>query len=178
MFIDPPPRHRYAMGVMLSIVTIPDPVLRLEAAPVADINGGIEQLTREMFDALERAEGLGLAAPQVGKSKQLFIVNIKNDTPRVFINPTILQTSLETVKHEEGCLSIPGVYADVVRPESIQVQAFTEKGKPFSLTADGLLARVILHEYDHLKGVLFPDYLSKRKQEKIWSKFEAAPEAT
>jgi peptide deformylase len=163
---------------MLSIVTIPDPVLRLEAVPVADIDASIRDLTDKMFVALQEAQGLGLAAPQVGKSLQMFIVNIQNDTPRVFVNPTILETSLETIKHEEGCLSIPGVYADVVRPESIQVQAWNEKGKPFSLAADGLLARVILHEYDHLKGVLFPDYLPKRRREKIWSRFEAPTEVS
>ncbi len=178
MFIDPPRRHGYATGVMLSIVTIPDPVLRLEAAQVAEIDGGTEQLARDMLESLEDAQGLGLAAPQVGKSLQLFIVNIKDDKPRVFINPTILETSLETVKHEEGCLSIPGVYADVIRPAAVRVQAFNERGKPFLLDADGLLARVILHEYDHLKGVLFPDYLSKRRREKIFSKFEAASEAS
>ncbi len=163
---------------MLSIVTIPDPVLRLEAGPVKEIDASIRDLTDQMFGALQEAQGIGLAAPQVGKSLQLFIVYLKTDTPRVFINPTILETSLETVKHEEGCLSIPGVYADVVRPEAIQVQAWNEKGKPFSLAADGLLARVILHEYDHLKGVLFPDYLPQRRREKIWSKFEAHTEVS
>jgi peptide deformylase len=163
---------------MLSIVTIPDPVLRLEAEPVTDIDASIRELTDQMFVALQEAQGIGLAAPQVGRSLRLFIVYIKTDTPRVFINPTILETSLETIKHEEGCLSIPGVYADVVRPEAIQVQAWNEKGKPFSLSADGLLARVILHEYDHLKGVLFPDYLPKRRREKIWSKFEAPTEVS
>jgi len=163
---------------MLSIVTIPDPVLRLEAEPVTDIDASIRELTDQMFVALQEAQGIGLAAPQVGRSLRLFIVYIKTDTPRVFINPTILETSLETIKHEEGCLSIPGVYADVVRPEAIQVQAWNEKGKPFSLSADGLLARVILHEYDHLKGVLFPDYLPKRRREKIWSKFETPTEVS
>lgn len=163
---------------MLSIVTIPDPVLRLEAGPVKEIDASIRDLTDQMFTALEEAQGLGLAAPQVGKSLEMFIVDIKTDMPRVFINPTILETSMETIKHEEGCLSIPGVYADVVRPESVQVQAWNEKGKPFSLTADGLLARVILHEYDHLKGVLFPDYLPKRRRERIWSKFEAPTEVS
>lgn len=166
----------YPMGRMLSIVSIPDPVLRLEAGPVNEIDASIRALTDQMFAALEDAQGIGLAAPQVGKSLQMFIVYIKTDVPRVFINPTVLETSLETTKHEEGCLSIPGVYADVVRPEAVQVQAWNEKGKPFSLAADGLLARVILHEYDHLKGVLFPDYLPTRRREKIWRMFEAAPE--
>ncbi|MFP4432800.1 MAG: peptide deformylase [Spirochaetaceae bacterium] len=163
---------------MLPIVTIPDPVLRLEAKSVTDIDASIRSLTDQMFESLEEAQGLGLAAPQVGRSLQLFIVYIKTDMPRVFINPAILETSLETTKHEEGCLSIPGVYADVLRPEAVQVQAWNEKGKPFSLSADGLLARVILHEYDHLKGVLFPDYLPKRRREKIWSKFETPSEVS
>ncbi|MFW5844396.1 MAG: peptide deformylase [Spirochaetota bacterium] len=163
---------------MLPIVTIPDPVLRLEAKSVTDIDASIRSLTDQMFESLKEAQGLGLAAPQVGRSLQLFIVYIKTDMPRVFINPAILETSLETTKHEEGCLSIPGVYADVLRPEAVQVQAWNEKGKPFSLSADGLLARVILHEYDHLKGVLFPDYLPKRRREKIWSKFETPSEVS
>jgi peptide deformylase len=88
----------------------------------------------------------------------------------VFINPSIVATSQETVKLEEGCLSIPGVWADVVRPESVRVQAWNEKGRPITLEADGIMARVIQHEYDHLEGALFIDRLSESRREKIIAK--------
>jgi peptide deformylase len=104
--------------------------------------------------------------------KRMFVVYIQDDFERIFINPSILETSQETAKVEEGCLSIPGVYADVVRSETVKVQAWNEKGKPFTLEASGLLARVILHEYDHLDGVLFVDRLPEAKRDKIIAKYE------
>jgi len=149
-------------------------VLRTRAEPVADINDEIRALAEEMIATLHTASGIGLAAPQVDRLLRMFVVQVKDDNPRVFINPQIIGTSMETVRMEEGCLSIPGLYADVVRAESVQIQAWNERGRPFSISADGLLARVILHEYDHLDGVLFLDHLSERRREKLLKKYDTA----
>jgi len=123
-----------------------------------------------MFEALEQHNGVGLAGPQVGLLRRIFITNVEGDGPRVFINPSIIETSQETTKYEEGCLSIPGNWGDVVRSKVVKVQAWNEKGRSFTLEAGGLLARVILHEYDHLEGVLFIDRLPEAKREKILGK--------
>jgi peptide deformylase len=125
-----------------------------------------------MIDVLHEGKGVGLAGPQVGLMKRIFVVHVDRDIPRIFINPTITMTSQEQVKYEEGCLSIPGIYADVIRPENIQVQAWNERGRPFTLDASGILARVILHEYDHLEGMLFIDRLSEPKRKKVVAKWE------
>jgi peptide deformylase len=104
--------------------------------------------------------------------KRIFVTHIENDEERIFINPSILETAQKTVKFEEGCLSVPGVYANVVRSESIKIQAWNEKGRPFTLEAGGLLARVILHEYDHLEGVIFLDHVPEKKREKLIAKYD------
>ena len=121
---------------------------------------------------MHKGKGVGLAGPQVGLLERIFVVHVEGDEPRVFINPSILETSAETSKHEEGCLSVPGVWADVIRPEKVKVQAWNEKGRPFTIEVNGLLARVILHEYDHLEGVLFIDRLSEPKRAKVIAKYE------
>ncbi|MEJ5188891.1 MAG: peptide deformylase, partial [Breznakiellaceae bacterium] len=92
--------------------------------------------------------------------------------PRVFINPSIIQTSPELTEYEEGCLSIPGLYGEVKRPEAVRIQAWNERGRPFTLDAEGLLARVIQHEYDHLEGVLFIDRLSEPKRKKLLALYD------
>jgi peptide deformylase len=99
---------------------------------------------------------------------------VEGDIPRIFINPSIIETSRETMKHEEGCLSIPGIFTNVVRPRTVKVQAWNEKGRPFTLDASGLMARVILHEYDHLEGILFIDRIPEQKRERLIAKFEKA----
>jgi peptide deformylase len=106
------------------------------------------------------------------------VIHVDGDVPRVFINPSIVATSQETVKQEEGCLSLPGVWADVIRPESVTVQAWNEKGRPFTIETGGILARVILHEYDHLEGTLFIDRLPELKRQKIIAKLAKKPLAT
>ncbi|MFP4483996.1 MAG: peptide deformylase [Spirochaetota bacterium] len=156
----------------MDIVKYPHDALRMEAAELHDIDERVIQVAEEMVDAMHAAEGIGLAAPQVDLPWRLFVVHVKNDKPRIFINPEIVQTSLETTAYEEGCLSIPGVYADVERAAQVQVQAFNERGRPFSLAADGMLARVVLHEYDHLKGVLFFDHLRPRRREKLLKEYD------
>ncbi|MEN6363540.1 MAG: peptide deformylase [Rectinema sp.] len=151
---------------MLDIVTFGDPVLEKKASAVERFDEELSTLIADMFESLKRERGLGLAAPQVGKSLRLFITDVEDDKPRVFINPEIVQTSPEEVDYEEGCLSFPGLYTNVRRPESVRIQAFGEKGRPFTIEADGLLARVILHENDHLDGKLFIDRLSPVRREK------------
>jgi peptide deformylase len=157
---------------MLNILTMGDPILKKTSAMIPDINGVISELAAQMFQTMEQARGLGLAAVQVGELIRMFITLVPRDKPRVFINPDILETSIEQVPYEEGCLSIPGINADVERPASIRVQAWNEKGRPFSLEADALLARVIQHEYDHLNGVLFVDRLGAKKRGRLITEFQ------
>lgn len=132
-----------------------------------EVNEDIIDLAHNMLEKMYEDDGLGLAAPQVGVEKRIFVCHVQNDQARIFINPQLIGTSQEQTSREEGCLSIPGVYADVTRPSSISVQALNERGRPFSLEAGGMLARVILHEMDHLKGVLFVDHLEEKRREKL-----------
>ncbi|HUX51389.1 MAG TPA: peptide deformylase [Spirochaetia bacterium] len=157
---------------MLSIVTLPDELLRRGSEEITDIDDTIRKLAEEMIDAMHIGNGIGLAGAQVGLLKRIFVVHVNRDEPRVFINPTILETSVDEIDYEEGCLSIPGIYADVRRPAAVKIQAWNERGRPFSLDAEGVLARVIQHEFDHLKGVLFIDYLSDRKREKLLRQYD------
>ncbi|GHV91857.1 peptide deformylase [Spirochaetia bacterium] len=161
----------------MEIVTLENELLRQKAEPVKDINSDIQKTVEEMIEALHEGKGVGLAGPQVGLMKRIFVIHIEGDVPRVFINPSIIGTSQETVKFEEGCLSIPGIWADVVRPRAVQVQAWNEKGRRFNMEADGILARIILHEYDHLEGVLFIDRLSVPKRNRVLAKIEKRQKA-
>jgi len=124
----------------------------------------------EMFLTMQKGKGVGLAGPQIGLRQRIYETHIEDDIPRVFINPSIIETSQDTVKSEEGCLSVPGTWADVIRPRTVKVQAWNEKGRSFTLEAGGLLARVILHEYDHLEGILFIDRLPELKRKQILEK--------
>lgn len=151
----------------MEIFTLGNDVLRQKALPVQDIDGQVKALSQEMIDTMHRGRGVGLAGPQVGLMQRIFVVHIDGESPRVFINPTIIGTSPELSLFEEGCLSIPGMYADVTRPEKVTVQAWNERGRPFTLDAVGFLARVIQHEYDHLEGVLFIDRLSEPKRKRL-----------
>lgn len=152
---------------MMPIVLHPDERLRESSAPFGDVDEATRSLAEEMIETMHVGKGIGLAGVQVGVFKRIFVVHIANDTPRVFINPEIVLSSPEEAVYEEGCLSIPGVYADVRRSAQVQIQALNERGKPFRLDADGLLARVIQHEYDHLRGALFIDYLGEHKRERL-----------
>ncbi len=141
------------------IVTIPDPVLRTKAAsvPLTELaTPALRQLVADMVETMDLADGIGLAAPQIGLRQRLFIVATK-DGAKIFINPKITKHSFLKVTMEEGCLSIPGVFGTVKRPRRVTVQALDAEGKSFSLEAEGLFARVIQHEYDHINGVLFTD---------------------
>lgn len=145
------------------IVIYGDPVLREKAEPVEEIDREIKILVRDMIATLQEAKGLGLAAPQVGVSKRIFVADLSAldlaESLRVFINPEILETSGEVIL-EEGCLSFPGIYQKISRPEKIRIRALDLEGRQFEMETSGMMARAILHEYDHLDGILFIDYLS------------------
>jgi len=157
----------------MEILTLGNDVLRQKADPVKDLKAEPKrwgEIAQEMIDMMIKGKGIGLAGPQIGLMRRIFVVNIEGDIPRVFINPSIIETSQETCKFEEGCLSVPGIWVDVIRPKTVKVQAWNEKGRAFTLEAGGILARVILHEYDHLEGVLFIDRLPEEKRAKILDK--------
>ncbi|MDR3115018.1 MAG: peptide deformylase [Treponema sp.] len=156
----------------MEILTLGNELLRQKAEPITKINGKIAEIAEALLNTLYLGKGVGLAGPQVGLMKRIFVVHIDKDIPRVFINPSLLETSEETVKYEEGCLSIPGIWVEVARPKTLRIQAWNEKGRPFTQDAEGILARVILHEYDHLEGTLFIDRLSAVKRNRILAKIE------
>ena len=153
-----------------------DRCLRQKAAPLKNINEEIRQIARKMIDTMHEGKGVGLAGPQVGFIKRIFVTHAEGDEERVFINPSIIWTSQEQVTMEEGCLSVPGFYALVKRPRIIKIQAWNEKGRAFTLEVSGMLARVIQHEYDHLDGILFIDRIDETKREKLFAKLSKTAE--
>ena len=157
---------------MLDIYKIGDEVLTEKCSDITEFDEAVRMLSDAMLDTLEEADGVGLAGPQVGISKKIFVVHIRGEKPIVFINPSIIATSIETGVYEEGCLSIPGVYHDVVRPLRVTIQAQDVNGKAFTIEADGLLARVIQHENDHLYGKLYIDHLDEKERDKVIRAYE------
>lgn len=156
----------------LDLVLHPDTLLREKSEKVADIDGDVVRLADAMIEKMHAARGIGLAGVQIGRLQRIFVTHVDGDKPRVFINPSILETSVELSDYDEGCLSIPAIYADVRRPEAVRVQAWNERGRPFTMDADGLLARVIQHEYDHLNGVLFIDYLTEQVRDAVMAPYD------
>jgi peptide deformylase len=150
----------------LTIHTLGDRVLRQPAKRVKSVDAEIRQLVREMLQTMYSAEGIGLAAPQVGVHKQVIVLDCEPDNPTkpplVLINPTIKSSSGEVCILQEGCLSIPGVYLEVKRPEVIELSFRDEYGRPQTLKATELLSRAIQHEMDHLNGVLFVDRVENK----------------
>jgi peptide deformylase len=145
----------------LEIHYLGDRVLRQPAKRVAKVDHSIRQLAQEMLQTMYSADGIGLAAPQVGINKQIIVIDCEPDNPKnpplVLINPVIKRFGRSLCDAQEGCLSIPGVYLDVMRPEEIEVSYKDENGRPQTLKANGLLSRAIQHEMDHLNGVMFVD---------------------
>ncbi|WP_147634303.1 peptide deformylase [Treponema pectinovorum] len=143
----------------MKIYKLGEDVLRKKAVPVeqAEINDDLRKFINEMFETMDEAEGVGLAAPQVGVSKRFFVITADDDVRRVFINPQIIYTSNELCDYDEGCLSLPGFDEKITRPAKVTVSALDENGKAFTLEADGLLARCIQHENDHLDGIMYID---------------------
>ena len=148
---------------ILDIRVLGDPILREETKPVEQITDELRTLVKHMFETMYLAKGIGLAAPQVGRSERLTVVDV-DDNPLVLINPEILSLGAKTAKAEEGCLSIPDVYGDVERPATVRVRALDLKGESFEVEGTELLARCLQHEIDHLHGKLFIDYLSFLKR--------------
>jgi peptide deformylase len=153
---------------MLKIVTIPNPILTKKTELVKKIDQDILDLVADMIEACRGANGIGLAAPQIGKSIRLCIINLEHMgmPPFALVNPKISKKSWKKVEMEEGCLSIPGVFGMVKRPKKITVTAQNLEGEKIKFDADGLLSRVIQHEVDHLDGILFTTKMSKQTEAK------------
>lgn len=158
---------------MLDIYTLGDDVLRSKCEKVTVFDDALKMLVDAMFETMDEADGIGLAAPQVGVEQRFFVVSLPQENiKKVFINPEIIETSVETGSYEEGCLSIPGLYHDVIRPLKVTVCAQDVNGKPFTVNADGLYARVIQHENDHLDGKLYIDRLSDEDKALLEEQFK------
>jgi len=156
----------------LTILEYPDPRLRKQAAPVLAVTPEIQKLVRDMVETMYAAPGVGLAATQVDVHKRVIVIDISEarDDLHVFINPELVASD-DRAEHEEGCLSVPGVYDRVTRAARITVRAQNERGEPFELATEGMLAVCIQHEMDHLIGKVFVDYLSPLKQARLSTKF-------
>ena len=159
----------------LEILEIPDPRLRTIAKPVESFDETLEQLVEDMLETMYSARGIGLAATQVNVHQRLLVLDVSEaqDSPREYVNPEIIETE-GTETCEEGCLSVPGIYADVSRAERIRIRAMDRKGNPFEESLDGMHAVCVQHEIDHLDGKLFVDYLSPLKRRIVMKKLEKA----
>jgi len=148
--------------MILRIRTYPDPVLRRRARSVERVDERIRRLMDDMLETMYAAPGIGLAAPQVGESLRVIVADVSEakDRPLRMVNPEITWRSETTAVAEEGCLSLPEIYGEVERPEAVEVRYLDENGAERTLRAEGLLARCLQHEVDHLDGVLFIDHLS------------------
>lgn len=159
---------------VLPIITAPDPRLKVKCEPVAKVDAEVARLMKDMLDTMYLAPGVGLAAPQVGVTRRILVVDIsRKEEPREPIcmaNPEIIWHSDELETYEEGCLSLPEQYGDVERPARIKVRYLDEKGEQQEREADGLLATCIQHEMDHLEGIIFVDHLSALKRKMILRK--------
>lgn len=154
-----------------------DPVLRQPAEPVAAVDDEIRQLIDEMLETMYAADGVGLAAPQIGISRRVIVVDVNDDDVPAFgmVNPVIVERSAEVERGEEGCLSIPGLKEIVERSARVVVEGLDRDGTPRRIEADGLLARALQHEVDHLDGILFLDRVSPLKRQmllKRWQKIK------
>lgn len=159
---------------LLPILEFPDPRLRTKARPVSTVDGRIRQLIDDMFETMYAAEGIGLAATQVNVHERIVVMDLSADgqAPQVFVNPEFEILSDALTPYQEGCLSVPGFFEQVERPEKVRIRALDRDGTPFELIAEGLLAVCIQHECDHLNGRLFVDHLSNLKRDRIKKKLE------
>ena len=146
-----------------------DDVLRKKSKPVRELTPRLQQLIDDMFETMYDQEGVGLAAPQVGVLRRIVVIDVTGENPLVFVNPEILESDGEQTG-AEGCLSLPGKHATVTRPSHVKVRALDRQMQPFELEAEGLLARAVCHEFDHLEGVLYIDKMSGELED------NAAPE--
>ena len=161
---------------LLDILLLPDSVLRQKSEPVAVFDKHLRQLADDMLETMYHAPGIGLAAIQIGVPKRMLVVDLAKreeapPNPHVIINPVITWSSHDTSVYEEGCLSIPDYYEEITRPASIRLSYQDETGAEHAIEADGLMSTCLQHEIDHLNGVLFIDYLSKLKRDRVVKKF-------
>jgi len=156
---------------LLDIHVLGSPILRQETTPVERMTDELRRLTDDMFDTMHAAKGIGLAAPQIGRSERIAVIDVE-DNPIVIVNPEIVITE-GSAKAEEGCLSIPEIYGDVERAARVTIRALDRDGERFEIQASELLARCLQHEIDHLHGKLFIDYLSFLKRRSALAKWES-----
>ena len=160
------------------ILTAPDPRLKAVSAPVEKVDAEIRKLVADMTESMYAADGIGLAAVQIGVAKRVIVMDLDQKdgakNPRAYINPRILWASDEKAVFEEGCLSVPEIWDDVERPARIKAEYLDADGKAQTLEADGLLATCLQHEMDHLEGVLFIDHLSRLKRSMALKKLTKA----
>ena len=158
------------------IILLPDPVLRLVAAPISTVDAEVRALADDMLETMYAAPGVGLAAPQVGVSRRVIVMDVSDDDeakqPYVMINPQLVKVSDERNVHEEGCLSVPEVRTEIERPAKVTVRFLDRAGKQQELAAEGLLATCIQHEMDHLEGKLLIDYMSRLRREMVIKRFK------
>ena len=156
------------------ILVEPNKLLRQVSQPVAEVDKQIQKIMDDMLETMYSANGIGLAAIQIGVPKNLIVIDLltkeKKKNPMFFVNPKIIKKSSKMSKYEEGCLSIPNLFAEIQRPSDCEIEYLDYEGNKTSLKATGLLATCIQHEMDHLKGILFIDYLSKLKRDRILKK--------
>ncbi|MEQ9396369.1 peptide deformylase [Haliea sp.] len=159
---------------VLDILEFPDPRLRTRAKPVDAVTDATRALIDDLFETMYAAPGIGLAATQVNVHQRLLVIDVSEDhsEPLVFINPEITVLDPDLGDYDEGCLSVPGFYETVQRPQRISVTALDRNGEPFTRELQGLLAICLQHEIDHLDGKLFVDYLSPLKRQRIRRKLE------
>jgi peptide deformylase len=165
---------------LLEILQPPNPLLKAKAQPVERVDDALRRLAADMFETMYRAPGIGLAAPQIGVLQRLVVVDIANGDerrPMALVNPEIVWRSEELATAEEGCLSLPEQFADVTRPAAVRFRFTTEHGEIRELPADGLLARCVQHEIDHLDGILFVDHLSALRRNMILRRLAKARRA-
>lgn len=157
---------------LLPILQFPDPRLRTKAKPVKAVDDRVRSLVDDMLDTMYDAPGIGLAATQVDIHEQVIVIDVSEtrDEPLVFINPKLEIVDQELFDYDEGCLSVPGFFETVTRPQAIKVTALNKEGESFTMEPEGLLAVCIQHEWDHLEGKLFVDHLSNLKRNRIKDK--------
>lgn len=182
--------------MILTVVKYGHPALRQKGARIESITPEVRRLVADMFETMYAHKGVGLAAQQVGRALQLTVIDVRGITdrpstieldgkqadvqdfmPLVLINPEI-QPVGERVTGPEGCLSFPEIFADITRPDLVEVKALDEKGKPIAFRAGGLLSRAVQHEVDHLNGILFIDRMDKKTKEELRPDFESLQQAT
>ena len=156
------------------ILTEPDPFLRQKSEPVEKVDDSIRKIMDDMLETMYNAPGIGLAAIQIGVPKRIIVLDISKDPekkePMYFVNPEKIYTSKDQATYEEGCLSVPGQFAAIDRPDKCHIKYLDYNGDSKEIKAEGLLATCIQHEMDHLEGILFIDYLSKLKRSMITKK--------